>query len=75
LYGGLSWTAADLQTLAPRMTLEQAEEWFAASEEKLRDRLVEKGWEVLETMLAYDGVDTRDAGDDNEEEGICQENR
>lgn len=57
MYADLSWSPEDVQTLAPKMSTEEAEEWLQANEGHLRDRLVELGWGVIEALLNYDGVD------------------
>lgn len=59
-YAVVAWTAADVQTMAPRMTDEDAEEWLQANEKHLRNRLVELGWDVIGHLLQFDGVDTSD---------------
>jgi len=63
-YAPLSWTAADIRTLAPKMTHEDASAWLISNERHIRDRLCELGWDVIGTLLSYDGVDTSDPDDD-----------
>lgn len=50
-FAAVSWTAEDIQTLRPDWTTEQAEEWLDTNQRYIRDRLVELGWEVIETLL------------------------
>ena len=59
-YAQTSWTPSDIQTLAPRMSLEEAEEWLKENEGHVRDRVIEQGWEVISSLLACDGIDTSD---------------
>lgn len=50
-FATVSWCAEDIQTLRPDWTTEQAEEWLLTNQRYIRDRLVELGWEVIETLL------------------------
>ena len=54
-YAKVEWTAEDVLTLRPDMTEEQAEEFLQSNEKHLRDRLIELGWDVMESLLAYEG--------------------
>lgn len=54
-YAKVEWTAEDVRTLRPDMTMEQAEEFLQSNGKYIQDRLVELGWEVIETLLRYDG--------------------
>lgn len=45
------WTSEDVLTLRPEWTKDMAEEWLAQNERRIQDRLVELGWEVIETLL------------------------
>jgi hypothetical protein len=54
-YAEVAWTTEDVLTLRPDMTIEEAEEWLQVNEKHLRDRLIERGWDVMETLLAFDG--------------------
>lgn len=54
-YAKVEWTAEDVQTLRPDWTDDQCEEWLMANQKYIQDRLVELGWEVIESLLAYDG--------------------
>jgi hypothetical protein len=54
-YAEVVWTPEDVTSLRPDMTIEQAEEWLQSNEKHLRDRLIELGWDVMETLLAFDG--------------------
>jgi hypothetical protein len=50
-YATVTWTAEDVQTLRPNWTLEQCAEWLDSNERYIQDRLVELGWEVIESLL------------------------
>jgi len=50
-YATVTWTSEDVQTLRPTWTVEQCEEWLERNERYIQDRLVELGWEVIETLL------------------------
>lgn len=50
-YAKVVWTAEDIQTLRPDWTLERCEEWLESNQRYIQDRLVELGWEVIETLL------------------------
>ena len=54
-YAEVVWTTEDVLTLRPDMTIEEAEEWLQINEKHLRDRLIELGWDVMESLLAFDG--------------------
>ena len=54
-YAKVEWTAEDVLTIRPDMTEEQAEEFLQSNEKHLRDRLIELGWDVMESLLAYEG--------------------
>lgn len=53
-YARVEWTAEDVLTLRPDMALEEAEEFIQSNERHLRDRLIELGWDVMESLLAYE---------------------
>ncbi len=50
-YATLSWNPADISALRPNWTEEQCRDWLAANEYRIRERLCEHGWEVIETLL------------------------
>jgi hypothetical protein len=54
-YARVEWTADDLQTLREGWTAEQCEDWLAANERHIQDRLIELGWEVIECLLGEEG--------------------
>jgi len=53
-YAQMSWAPEDVQTLHEGLTTEQAEAFLARNEKFMVDRLVELGWDVLETFLTMD---------------------
>ena len=56
-FAKLTWSAADVQTLAPRLSDKAAEDWLAKNEKHITGRLTELGWGVIQNLLDYDGVD------------------
>lgn len=54
-YAKVEWTPEDVITIRPDMSIEEAEEFLQSNERHLRDRLVELGWEVMESLLTYEG--------------------
>lgn len=54
-YAKVEWTAEDIKTLREDWTTEQAEEFLQNNQRRIQDRLVELGWEVIETLLSYEG--------------------
>jgi hypothetical protein len=54
-YGRVEWTVEDVLSIRPEMSPEDAEEFLQSNEKHLRNRIVELGWEVLESLLSYEG--------------------
>lgn len=54
-YAKVEWTAEDIQTLREDMTVAEAEEFLQSNQKHIQDRLVELGWEVIESLLSYEG--------------------
>lgn len=52
-FATVSWTVDDILTLRSDWTVDQAEEWLIKNQKYIQDRLVELGWEVIETLM-YD---------------------
>ena len=50
-YATVKWTVDDILTLRPEWTKERAEEFLDINEKYIQARLVELGWEVIESML------------------------
>lgn len=63
-FAAVSWTASDVQTLAPKLSDEAAAHWLEENEGHIQDRLTELGWDVISTLLAADKVDMSDPEDE-----------
>lgn len=50
-YARVEWTPHDVQTLAPKWTIEECEAWLQQNARFLQEELVVRGWECLEAML------------------------
>jgi len=50
-YAHMFWTADDVKTLRPKWSMKKCEEVLSSVEGQLKDRIVERGWEVLENLL------------------------
>lgn len=66
-YAGIAWTSADVQSLAPRLTDEEAEEFLRRNDKYITQATIEYGWECLATYLHMDGVDMSDPNDPQED--------
>lgn len=53
----IKWVPADVQTLCPGLSDDQAAEALDAVGKYLRDRSIELGWEVLEDLLRSAGFE------------------
>lgn len=53
-FATVTWTAEDVQTLRPSWTTEKSEEFLENNARRIQDRLIELGWEVIETLLGED---------------------
>lgn len=51
----IKWSAEDIQAIRPNLTLEQAEELLDTIGESLKDRSIEIGWEIMETLITLEG--------------------
>lgn len=51
IYASVGWTANDVKTIRPRWSLKRCERELASIEGDIQDRLVERGWGVLEGLL------------------------
>ena len=51
----IEWRAEDVQTLQPDWTMDECENWLQMNWKYMRDRSIEHGWEVLETLLPPKG--------------------
>lgn len=50
----IKWSAEDVQQLKPTWSLEKCQSWLDGNSRHLKDRLIETGWEVLESFIAND---------------------
>jgi hypothetical protein len=51
-YATVRWTVEDVLTLRTTWTEEQAEEWLSSNEKHIQSRLIELGWEVMESLMS-----------------------
>jgi hypothetical protein len=50
-YATVRWTVEDVLTLRTTWTEEQAEEWLSSNEKYIESRLIELGWDVMESLM------------------------
>jgi hypothetical protein len=50
-YAHIAWTVNDIKTLRPRWSLKRCEAFLAENEKYIQERLIELGWEVLDTLI------------------------
>lgn len=50
----IKWSAEDIQQLKPTWSLNKCQSWLDGNSRHLKDRLIETGWEVLESFIAND---------------------
>jgi hypothetical protein len=50
-YAEVCWVADDVKTLRPKWSLKRCEEELNAIERDIQDRMVERGWSVLQQLL------------------------
>jgi hypothetical protein len=62
IYANIAWSPADVMTLRPRLTEEEAREFLLNNENHIRNRLSELGFEVIEDLLDYDFPTGKDRG-------------
>lgn len=53
-YACVCWTADDIRTLQPIWTEQQCCDWLQDNQRRISDRLVELGWEVIESLLTQE---------------------
>lgn len=53
-FATVAWTAEDLQTLRPNWSDKKCEDWLDSNEDYIQTRLIELGWEVMESLLSGD---------------------
>ena len=54
IFASVFWCAEDLQALRPEWTTEQAEQFLEVHADSLVERMIEQGWDELETLLPTD---------------------
>mgnify|MGYP000240411826 CR=1 FL=1 len=53
-FAHVDWSADDVRERRPNWTVEQAEEFLEENEERIRERMIEIGWNTIDYLLAYD---------------------
>ena len=56
-YAQVVWRAEDVKSINGAWSLEKCEEWLQDNDEHISDRLIELGWEVIDTLLSMEGDD------------------
>ena len=53
-YARVVWTIEDVKTLRPKGSDARCHEFLAAHEPDIQERLIERGWDVLDDLLAQE---------------------
>ena len=61
-YAKVVWRAEDVQALKKDWSLPRCEEWLEDNEDRISERLIELGWEVLDVLVRQNN----DEEDDDE---------
>jgi len=56
-YAKVTWRAEDVQMIKDSWPLERCEEWLSDNERHISDRLIELGWEVMDSLLMMENDD------------------
>jgi len=56
-YEKVVWRAEDVQALKKDWSLPRCEEWLEDNERHISDRLIELGWDVMDTLLQMEDDD------------------
>jgi hypothetical protein len=56
-YAKVVWRAEDVQALKKDWSLPRCEEWLQNNDRHISDRLIELGWEVMDTLLQMEADD------------------
>ena len=56
-YAKVVWRAEDVKSINGAWSLERCEEWLQDNDRHISDRLIELGWEVMDTLLQMEGDD------------------
>jgi len=54
-YAKVVWRAEDVKSINGAWSLEKCEEWLQDNERHISDRLIELGWDVMDTLLKMEG--------------------
>ena len=55
------WHVEDIKSLRPKWSTAQAMDFLVRNEKWIADRLVELGWEVIETLIAQEEIEKQTA--------------
>ena len=56
-YAKVVWRAEDVKAIKSAWSLEKCEEWLQDNDRHISDRLIELGWEVMDTLLQMEADD------------------
>ena len=56
-YAKVVWRAEDVKSINGAWSLEKCEEWLQDNERHIADRLIELGWDVMDTLLQMEADD------------------
>jgi len=56
-YAKVVWRAEDVKSINGAWSLEKCEEWLQDNERHISDRLIELGWDVVDTLLKKEDND------------------
>jgi hypothetical protein len=56
-YAKVVWRAEDVKAIKGAWSLEKCEEWLQDNDRHISDRLIELGWEVMDTLLQMEADD------------------
>ena len=58
-YAKVVWRAEDVKSINGAWSLEKCEEWLQDNERHVSDRLIELGWDVMDTLLQMEADDEK----------------
>ena len=61
-YAEVVWTTDDVRTLFD-ISEDEADEWLFSNQNRIRDRLIELGWDVIQTLGDMDDLAKGDTDD------------
>jgi hypothetical protein len=56
-YAKVVWRAEDVKSINGAWSLEKCEEWLQDNEDRIEERLIELGWEVMGALLSMENDD------------------